>query len=288
MKKYNFICLGLSIAAAICNPGLTKAQNTRFNNEYADTTKLTQILISESILETPGQVDRIAKLFIDTPYGAGTLDKYQEEALTVNLDSLDCTTFVETVLALAYTACEHRQSWQDFTYNLRRFRYRHGEIDGYASRLHYISEWILDNAARGNLREITADLPGVRYGVKSLDYMSTHRNKYPALSDDNTFAAIKNVEAGLSNHRYPYIKGSSVKNDKLASHLRNGDIICFTTAIKGLDVTHMAIITMIDGIPHLIHASRSSGKIILDPLSLSDYVRRNRNDGIRVLRLRID
>ncbi len=118
--------------------------------------------------------------------------------------------------------------------------------------------------------------------------MSTHRNKYPALSDDNTFAAIKNVEAGLSNHRYPYIKGSSVKNDKLASHLRNGDIICFTTAIKGLDVTHMAIITMIDGIPHLIHASRSSGKIILDPLSLSDYVRRNRNDGIRVLRLRID
>lgn len=288
MKKYNFICLGLSIAAAICNPGSTKAQNTRFNNEYADTTKLTQILISESILETPGQVDRIAKLFIDTPYGAGTLDKYQEEALTVNLDSLDCTTFVETVLALAYTACEHRQSWQDFTYNLRRFRYRHGEIDEYASRLHYISEWILDNAARGNLREITADLPGVRYGVKSLDYMSTHRNKYPALSDDNTFAAIKNVEAGLSNHRYPYIKGSSVKNDKLASHLRNGDIICFTTAIKGLDVTHMAIITMIDGTPHLIHASRSSGKIILDPLSLSDYVRRNRNDGIRVLRLRID
>lgn len=274
--------------SAILSTTPAVSQNIRFNNEAADTTKITNILITEASRDVPGDVARIAGTFIDTPYGAGTLDRQNEEVLTVNIDTLDCTTLVETALAMAYTAREHRQSWHDFTYNLQRFRYRHGEINGYASRLHYISEWILDNTARGNLREITADIPGARYAVKSLDYMSSHRDQYPMLADDSSYAAIKNVEAGFSNHRFPYIKGNSLKNEKLAAHLRNGDIICFTTATKGLDVTHMAIVTIIDGTPRIIHASRRAGKVILDPLPLADHVRRNRNDGIRVLRLRVD
>lgn len=246
------------------------------------------MLVDESSREAPGNVERIARLFLDTPYAAGTLEHNEKETLTVNLDSLDCTTFVETVLALAYTSREGRQSWRDFTYNLRRIRYRHGEVNGYASRLHYISEWIVDNIARGNIIEITSTFSDVKYGVKSLDYMTSHHNAYPALADSANFAAMKNVEAGLSNHRYPYLKGNSLKAKKLAEQLQPGDIICFTTATKGLDVTHMAIVTIIDKVPHIIHASRSAGKVAIDPLPLTDYVRRNRNEGIRILRLRVD
>ena len=41
-----------------------------------------------------------AKLMLDVPYVAGTLDGNDEERLVVRTDALDCTTFVETVLAL--------------------------------------------------------------------------------------------------------------------------------------------------------------------------------------------
>ena len=41
-----------------------------------------------------------AKKMLGVPYVAGTLDGNDKEQLIVHLDQLDCTTFVETVLAL--------------------------------------------------------------------------------------------------------------------------------------------------------------------------------------------
>lgn len=264
------------------------AQNVIFNNEAADTTRITSILIDEAKQRVPGDVVRIAELFLDTPYKNGTLEGEGEETLRVNLNEMDCTTFVETVLALAYTSGEHRQSWHDFAFNLRRIRYREGETSGYASRLHYVSDWILDNVARGNFMEVTTMAPEARYAVKSLDYMSANRNAYPALADDNNFAGIKNVESGFSNHRFPYLKASWVKSKRLAELTRNGDVVVFTTSTKGLDATHMGIVKMVDGVPRLIHASSKTGKVVLDPLTIEEYVKRYRPEGLRIIRLRKD
>ena len=243
---------------AIASTATADAQEITFNNEAADTTRITEILVQEAATPSPGNVTRIAELFTGVPYAPGTLERDNIETLRVNLDSLDCTTFVETVLALAYTAREHRQSWRDFAYNLRRLRYRNGETNGYSSRLHYVSDWIVDNIARGNIREITAE--------------------------DN-YNNMKSVEAGFSNHRYPYIKGSGLKSKHLAEIARDGDIVVFTTSIQGLDATHMGIIKIADGIPMLLHASSKAGKVLLDQLSVSEYIHRNRPEGIRLLRL---
>ena len=251
----------------------------KFRNETSDTACITQLLIEECSQRDAGNVSRIARKFIGKPYAGGTLEGDSIETLRINLDEFDCTTFVETVLALAYTAAENRQSWRDYAYNLRRLRYRNGETDGYPSRLHYVSEWILDNAARGNLKDVTGDIKGARYNVKSLDYMTAHRDSYPALTDSTNFARMKNVESGFSNHRFPYLKGTSLKDRSLAADVRDGDIVCFTTSTKGLDVTHMAIITLIDGSARMIHASSKAGKVILDPLTITEYVKRNRNEG---------
>lgn len=265
------------------------AQNVVFHNESADTTRITSILIEEAKQRIPGDVVRIAELFADTPYKNGTLEGEGEEALRVNLDEMDCTTFVETALALAYTSGERRQSWHDFAFNLRRMRYRQGETNGYASRLHYVSDWILDNVARGNFMEVTTMAPEARYAVKSLDYMSANRNLYPALaSNDDNYMAIKNVESGFSNHRFPYLKASWVKSKRLAELARNGDIVVFTTSTKGLDATHMGIVKMVDGVPRLLHASSKHGKVTLDPLTIEEYVKRYRPEGLRILRLRRD
>lgn len=129
---------------------------------------------------------------------------------------LDCTTFVETVIALAHTAADGRTSWRDYLNMLESIRYRRGEIAGYPSRLHYVSDWILDNVSRGNVTEVTGSMPGVEYVVKTLDFMSSHRGSYPALADDDNYAKIKYIEEGYRNHRYPYIKKTRLLTDKKA------------------------------------------------------------------------
>lgn len=273
------------MAAGISQP--TTAQEVIFHNEASDTTKITQILIKEKNEHLGGNPALIASEFTGTPYRAHTLEG-EKELLRVNLDSMDCTTFVETVAALALTSREGRESWHDFTYNLRRLRYRNGETDGYCSRLHYVSDWIVDNVARGNIKEVTRDIPQAKYGVKTLDYMTRHRADYPALADDDTYQRMRNVESGFSNHRYPFLKAGGLNDKKLAEIIRDGDILVFTTSTPGLDATHMAIATIIDGIPRFYHASQKAGKVILEPLTLANYLRRHRNEGIRILRLTSD
>lgn len=107
--------------------------------------------------------------------------------LTVNLDELDCTTFIENVVALALTVENHRCSWMDFINTLEAIRYRNGEANGYASRLHYISDWVITNSHRGYIRDVTDRIPNSDVEIKTLDYMSSHRNSYPAMADSATF-----------------------------------------------------------------------------------------------------
>ena len=100
----------------------------RWHNETADTTKINRILIDASILadKTPNELMAyIGMRFEGTPYVAGTLEG-DPEMLTVNLDEMDCTTFVETVSAMVLTIKERRNSWQDFLYNLEQLRYQIG------------------------------------------------------------------------------------------------------------------------------------------------------------------
>ena len=271
-------------------PLLTNAAapiHARWHNESSDTTRINNILTEAASPErTVNQLMvHIGKQFEGTPYVASTLEG-PEEILTVNLDGMDCTTFVETVAALALTVSEHRSSWQDFLYNLEQLRYRQGRIDGYASRLHYFSDWVVDNTHRGNLREMTDRTPTYFYIVKTLDYMSSHRDAYPALSDDNTYNNIKNAEVGYRSHRYPYVKSAELMSKKSNSWIKEGDVIAFTTKTPGLDVSHMGIVVMIDGEAHLMHASSKDGKVEIDTLPLAEYMRKNRNlTGARFIRI---
>lgn len=280
MNRIHITILFTLIAASI------HAQRpVRFNNETADTTIITSTLIE---LEKLGNehpqilVAEAAEKFIGRPYSAGTLEG-TPEMLTVNVDSFDCTTFVETCLAMALTIENRRSSWHDFVYNLEQIRYRGGNIDGYSSRLHYISDWIVDNSHRGILQEVTDRIARADYMVKTIDYMSSHRDAYKALTDSANFAGIKNAEIGYRSHRFPIIKPQNLKT----ADIREGDIIAITTSIKGLDVSHIGIATIINGVPHLIHASSKAGKVISDPLPLQEYLRKNRlATGIRVIRIK--
>lgn len=281
MKKSAIIILLTVLSAPLFH---TSAQmDVRFLNEKNDTTKITEILIDIADLpfDNGKTMCQIAESLVGTPYAAHTLEGNPEQ-LTIGMDEFDCTTFIETVAALAMTKAEHRSSWRDFIYNLRSLRYRGGKVKGYGSRLHYFSDWVVDNFHRGNILEVTDRIAPATYQVKTLDFMSSNRDQYEALADSTNYAAIKNAEIGYRSHRYPFIKSINLSR----ADLRDGDIIAITTSIKNLDVTHMGILKIIDGVPHLIHASSKAGKVILDPLPLADYLKRQRSaTGIRVVRL---
>lgn len=258
----------------------------RFHNESTDTTRINQLLASVANVRDSGE--RIATLgleLVGTPYVAHTLEGDTEQ-LTVNLDELDCTTFVETVMALAMTAGEGRTSWRDFIYNLQRLRYRNGDINGYGSRLHYICDWAIDNNHRGNFHDATTEFPAYNYVVRTIDFMSSNRDKYPALTDDAEFERIKSIELGYRNHRFPYIKTSGLNDKGIRKAFRNGDVVGLVTKLKNLDVTHMGIVIVKDGTPYLLHASQANGRVELSSTPLAEYMKKNLGlMGLRVFRM---
>jgi len=259
----------------------------RFHNETSDTLRINDLLSKglENRTSPNATIATLGREFIGTPYVAATLEA-PEERLTVNIDELDCTTYIETVMALALTIDEGRTSWRDFLYNLERLRYRNGTVDGYGSRLHYVSDWVVDNVHRGTFREVTNQIPQHDYQVKTLDYMSSHRDDYPQLADSVQFERIKSMEIGYRSHRFPYIKKGRLDNKPVKNALREGDIVAVTTRTPGLDVSHFGIIVMEKGVPYLMHASSTAKEVVIDKQSLFDMLRRSKTaTGIRVFRL---
>ena len=289
-RRFYSVLYIIILAIALCsganayNPG-----HVRFHNEATDTTRINQILDKTlaSSASTPNErVAMIAEMFLGTPYVAHTLECDSAEYLTVNLDELDCTTFVETVAALARTAGEKRGSWRDFLYNLERLRYRGGEMDGYPSRLHYICDWVTDNSYRGNIKDATTRFPKVFYLVRTVDFMTSHRDKYPALADSANYERMKTVEMGYRNHRFPHVKTIDLNDKMTKAAFQSGDIVGLTTGLKDLDVTHMGIIIKRDGEPYLLHASSTKGKVVMSEEPLATFMKRNRQFiGVRVIRL---
>ena len=227
---------------------------------------------------------RAAGMFYGTPYKGGTLETVPE-ALTVNLHETDCILLVETCTAMTLLLknCTDggTPSFEDFCAMLRTLRYRDGITDGYPSRMHYTSEWLLQAQDNGFLKEVTAELGGIPLN-QVFSFMSSHRDNYPRLrEDDGALGLIRRAEERLDTAAaYFYIP--SEKIPEIEGNILNGDIICFVSTVSGLDITHTGIACREeDGSLHFIHASMKEGKVVLETRTLAEYAR----SGIRVARL---
>lgn len=256
----------------------------------ADSLRIDSLLNASSERSYKTNSERLlffAKSFIGTPYKGGTLDAGENETLIVRTDSLDCTTYVETVLVLYLSSFKDNPGYDDFSESLRYIRYRGGVIDGYASRLHYFSDWASDNEKKGILREVTQEGEhDVR--ICSLNYMTTHTNLYRQLKDnDSLISEISKVEKSWIDYKMPYIPKNVLNSSKADLPVEDGDIIALTTNISGLDVLHLGFALWIDGRLHLLHASSLHRKVIIDTSTIFDYLKnRNKHTGIRVLRVK--
>lgn len=265
-------------------------QQMRFHCDQ-DTLRINQLLQDglASRLKTANElVAYYADRLLGTPYVAHTLEG-DEERLTINIDELDCTTFIETLYALTRTTLTGRYSWRDYAANLENLRYRDGQMGDYSSRLHYISDWIVNNHARGNLVEVTADLPHATYMVKTIDFMTQHKDSYRSLKGDSAMVEkIRRFEMGYRNHRMPYLKKSWLGDKAVKAALRSGDFVGLVTKVEGLDISHLGIIHKDDkGEIYLLDASMSGGKVMLEKKNLRDHLSGNKSTclGIRVFRI---
>ena len=260
----------------------------RFHCEN-DTNKINTLLNEglKSNLKTSNElVVFYANKLLGTPYVAHTLEG-ETEQLTINIDELDCTTFVETLYALTRTTLSNRTSWRDYANNLESVRYRNGVIGDYSSRLHYISEWIINNSSRDNLKDITPDFSKCKYIVKTIDFMSKHRDAYASLKENEMFNKVKNNEIGFRSHRFPYIKKEDINAKSSKVTFKSGDFIAMVTNIKGLDVSHLGLVIKENNELYFINASMSGGKVQLEKYTFFEYLERVRSCiGVRVFRIK--
>jgi len=228
----------------------------------------------------------VGKTFLKIPYVAKTLEIGETETLVVNLQGLDCTTYIENVLAFSLMLQNDQTTFSDFTETLEIIRYKDSKMDGYGSRLHYFTDWIRNNEQKGLLTDITAEIGGVVI-EKDINFMGTHRELYPFLKDDANFDKILATEKGLAKEPFCYLPQDQIEaNEHL---IQTGDIIALATSINGLDVTHTGIATREkDGRIHLLHASTSSMEVEVTKKTLTEYLRGvKKNIGILVVRPKV-
>lgn len=238
-----------------------------------------------------GAAVRVGELAVGSPYKPFTLEEYLRdggspapEPLTLSLTHFDCVTLVESCLAIARVAGgKSAPTWERFGREVERMRYRGGKRIGYASRLHYFSEWISDGESRGLVKDLGRELGGTE-DRRPLRFMTGHRESYPALLDDGMFREIGAMERRLDGNPRWVVPTDLIPT--VADKIETGDVLAFATTISGLDVTHAALAYRdAVGILRVLHAPLSGGVVEITRATLPEYVAAIRNSsGILVAR----
>jgi hypothetical protein len=235
-------------------------------------------------------VAEIGRTFVGTAYVPRTLEVEGPEGLVINFRGLDCVTFVENAFALARFVKDggvgrlgdRPAAESEYAGLLAQLRYRDGVIDGYPSRLHYFSDWIADNARRGLVADLGAELGGIR-DTEPVDFMSTHPDAYRQLSDARNRERIRETETTLTAVGRMYVPEDRIAG--IAPQIRNGDIIAATSTVPGLDVAHTGLALWVDGALHLLHAPLVGDSVEISTVPLAERIQSiTGQDGILVAR----
>jgi Protein of unknown function (DUF1460) len=221
---------------------------------------------------------KIASNFLGKPYVGYTLEEEREERLIVNLKEFDCSTLVEQSLAILLSS-----DYNSFRAKLKQIRYRNGQIKGYGSRLHYLTDWLLENQRNGIVKLESKSMGGELYN-KEVNFMSKNWDKYPRANTESIKTDILKAEKALANNVIYYFPKNKITS--IEKFIKNGNIIAITTSKAGLDCSHQGIAVIKNGHLHLLHASSTKQKVIISDEKLADYLKKNKlQTGIIVARL---
>ena len=228
-----------------------------------------------------------AKQMLGVPYVAGTLDGNEEEQLVVRTDALDCTTFVEAVLAFCIADKRGERDFEGFKKALTDVRYRDGILNGYTSRLHYFSDWIRNNEQMGFVKECTSETACAQPKELWLDFMTTHVDSYlPMKKDASLVEEMAAQEKNWQGTVVSYIPKEKLDLSSDELKIKDGDVLALVTNIKGLDIVHVGFAFWREGKLHLLHASSSAKKVIEDPKTQYESSKNTKaHIGLRAIRV---
>lgn len=188
--------------------------------------------------------------------------------IVIRLDSLSQREFINMAIAAAKASYSPNADAKDFEKALENISRRKGQDTGFPSQFFYGSDWIQDNISRGNLKEMTDYVDGGSFKTKSFDYVSRHREEYPAMADSAVYDKIRAIEMGFRSHRIPHQKKQSIGNNNIRELLKDGDIIIMLSPDDDFDIYDIGFVVVEGAQPHLIHLSRQTGKVVEDEYDL--------------------
>lgn len=225
----------------------------------------------------------LTALFVNnkTPYVIDPLGEGPEGVVSqgplYRFDGFDCTTFVETVLALSRSSTP-----EEFKTLMNRIRYKDG-IVSYQTRNHFPSvDWIPNNTKAGFVRDITVLVGGdqTRWSETLIEKENWFSMKGPEFAE-------MGKGFGKEMGRLPYLAKADLLNASLVDRIPSGTIFHVVRpnwnlrAVIGtdLDVSHMGFLIREGGVLYMVHASnglRDGGEdyrgVKREPLR--DYVER--------------
>jgi len=232
----------------------------------------------------------VGKALLGTPYAGFTLEiDDHRESPSVNLNGVDCWTYFEIALGFARMLELKTGNYtpQDLLAMIELDRYRGGQCNGkYTSRLHYLEDWIDDNARRGLVQNLTRSLGGIPMRGRYLNEMSRYwRSSRYLRNNPNLVPEMRQIENRISSRTIYHIPKREVPG--IESKIQNGDVICISGAGPEGFTEHVGLAYRDrQGVLHFMHASKDERRVIID-IPLHSYLYRYRKfAGIMIVRPR--
>ncbi len=196
--------------------------------------------------------------YVVEPLGEGPQGEISKAPL-YRFDGFDCTTFVETVMALSFSSTP-----AEFKARINQIRYKNGSVN-YVMRNHFTSvDWIPNNQAYGFVKDITIAVGGAytKWSQTWIDKAGWYAKKgeeYAELGE-----GIPQVLAQL-----PYLsKEDLINNQALIDRIPSGSIFSLVrpnwdlvkAAGTHMDVSHQGFLIREDGVLYMVHASNGAGR----------------------------
>ena len=140
-------------------------------------------------------------------------------------------------------------------------------MGSYPTRLHYMTDWFVDNEEKGVVKILTPNLPGAEEFTQKVGIMTTRPELYRQLATHPQYVSeMRIIEDTINARKLEYLP-----MDKLESAeplLKTGDIIGVSTTEAGIDIAHTGLVIKDeDGVAHFMDASsaRSRRQVTLEP-----------------------
>jgi hypothetical protein len=189
-----------------------------------------------SIHDISDRIDFISQRLLGILYRESTLigDTIIPERLVVNLEGVDCFTFIDYIEAMRLS-----ESFPGFIDNLIKVRYKSGSVS-FINRKHFFSDWKEFNS--GFTRDITEEVGGLK--AKKISKILNRK-------EDGSYLlpGIAPVERKIS-----YIPSAAIAGP-IIEKIMTGDYIGIYSNAAGLDISHVGIFIREGEKSYLRHAS---------------------------------